>query len=66
MAKKCPSRLHLSWRPAGRYPLAEHGPVYFLHGDRLGTPQVATDSGQNVGVDGQLLAFRRDERDSQA
>ena len=24
------------------------GEIYFLHGDRLGTPQVATDGGQNV------------------
>ena len=41
------------------------GQVYFLHNDRLGAPQVATDSYQNVAWIAELRAFRRNERDPQ-
>ncbi len=39
--------VYLNGRPVAEI-LPSTGKVYFLHGDRLGTPQLATDGGQNV------------------
>lgn len=49
--------IYLDGRPVATIEQSSGGQLYFLHGDRLGTPQVATDKNQNAAWVGNYQPF---------